>query len=83
MLPHFYPDKSVVLLNLFLDKSVEASAQVTKKQAFSWKFGVVLCNDNLSMRGNVTYAPIYMLMFIEKQKNEDPKIYKLNLDGLV
>ena len=34
-----FVDKSVVLLNLFLDKSVEASAQVTKKQAFSWKFG--------------------------------------------
>lgn len=44
---------------------------------------IVLCNDNLSTRGNVTYAPIYMLMFIEKQKDEGPKIYKLDLGGLV
>lgn len=28
------------------------------------------------------YAPIYMLMFIEKQKDEGPKIYKFDLGGL-
>ncbi len=44
---------------------------------------IVLCNDNLSTRGNVVYAPIYMLMFIEKQKDEGPKIFKLDLSGLV
>ena len=30
-----------------------------------------------------TYAPIYRLMFIEKRKDEGPKIYKLDLGGLV
>ncbi len=44
---------------------------------------IVLCNDNLSTHGNVMYAPIYMLMFIEKQKDEGPKIFKLDLSGLV
>ncbi|MCQ2258255.1 MAG: AAA family ATPase [Bacteroidaceae bacterium] len=44
---------------------------------------IVLCNDNLSTRGNITYAPIYMLMFIEKLKDEEPKIYKLDLGGLI
>lgn len=43
---------------------------------------IVLCNDNLKVRENVTYAPIYMLMFIEKVKDEDPKIFKLDLGGL-
>jgi len=44
---------------------------------------IVLCNENLKTRGNVTYAPIYMLMFIEKFKNDAPKIFKLDLTGLV
>ena len=30
-----------------------------------------------------TYALIYMLMFIVKQKDDGPKIYKLDLGGLV
>lgn len=51
---------------------------------YSIKEAIVLCNDNLSTRGNVTtYAPIYMLMFIEKQKDDGPKIFKLDLSGLV
>lgn len=44
---------------------------------------IVLCNDNLSTRDNVTYAPIYMLMFVEKQKDDGPKFFKLDLSGLV
>ncbi len=44
---------------------------------------IVLCNDNVNTRGNVMYAPIYMLMFIEKVKVEGSKIYKLDLGGLI
>lgn len=44
---------------------------------------IVLCNDNVSTHGNVIYAPIYMLMFIEKLKDECPKIFKLDLEGLI
>ena len=44
---------------------------------------IVLCNDNLKTRGDVTYAPIYMLMFIEKLKDDAPKIFKPDLTGLV
>lgn len=57
--------------------NVMANAEYGIKEA------IVLCNDNLSTRENVTYAPIYMLMFIEKLKDEGPKIFKLNLSGLV
>ena len=42
---------------------------------------VVLCNDNYTRRGKVTYAPIYMVMFIHK----DPVIdvtFSLDLSGL-
>lgn len=56
---------------------------VMKNAEYGINEAIVLCNDNLSIRGNVTYAPIYMLMFIEKVKNEGPKIFKLDLGGLV
>ena len=44
---------------------------------------IVLCNDNISSTGCITYAPIYMLMFIQKIINEGPKICHLDLAGLV
>ena len=56
---------------------------VLKNPEYGIKEAIVLCNDNVSVHGNVTYAPIYMLMFIEKMKDKGPKIYRLNLDGLV
>lgn len=55
---------------------------VMKNPDYGIRQAVVLCNDNVSTRGDVTYAPIYMLMFIEKVKDEGPKIYRLDLDGL-
>ena len=27
---------------------------------------LVLCNDNISQKGNITYMPIYMMMFLKK-----------------
>jgi len=32
---------------------------------------VVLCNDNLSVIKSVVYAPIYMMMFIHKEMEQD------------
>lgn len=36
---------------------------------------VVLCNDNVSEKGDVTYYPIYMIMFIHKEEPQDAMIY--------
>jgi len=47
------------------------------------KRAIVLCNDNVKVRGNVSYLPIYMLMFIERAEDTAPKIYTLDLEGLV
>ncbi|MCM1108640.1 MAG: AAA family ATPase [Clostridium sp.] len=41
----------------------------------------ILSNDNLTVRGRLVYAPIYMVMFIEK-KNEAPAFYRIDLSGL-
>lgn len=42
---------------------------------------IVLCNDNLSVKGNVIYAPIYMIMFINKERPIDLQ-FNLDLSGL-
>ena len=43
---------------------------------------VVFNNDNLRVDGKLMYAPIYMVMFLEK-KNNAPSLYKVDLSGLV
>ncbi|MBR6464231.1 MAG: ATP-binding protein [Verrucomicrobia bacterium] len=42
----------------------------------------VFQNDNVKMEGKVVYLPVYMLMFLQKEANDMPQIYKVNLDGL-
>lgn len=42
---------------------------------------IIFNNDNINVRGKYIYAPIYMVMFIEK-KNDAPIYYKVDLSGL-
>ena len=42
---------------------------------------VVFCNDNLRVEGKLMYAPIYMVMFLEKS-NVAPTYYKVDLSML-
>lgn len=42
---------------------------------------VVFNNDNLRVAGKIVYAPIYMVMFLEKD-NTVPTFYKVDLSGL-
>lgn len=42
----------------------------------------VFHNGNVSTAGNVTYFPIYMLMFVERKKAEENLVYKLDLGVL-
>lgn len=43
---------------------------------------IVFNNDNLSVEGKFTYAPIYMAMFFEKSYAA-PEFYKVDLSGLM
>lgn len=43
---------------------------------------LIFCNDNLHVDGKLIYAPVYMVMFLEK-RNEVPSVYKVDLSGLV
>ena len=42
---------------------------------------IVFNNDNLKVDGKVIYAPVYMVMFLEKN-NSAPTFYKVDLSGL-
>lgn len=42
---------------------------------------IVLCNDNTTLKGKNRYFPIYMIMFIHKEKTTDIK-FSLDLSGL-
>ena len=42
----------------------------------------VFQNDNVKVDGKVVYLPVYMLMFLQKEMDNAPQIYKVNLDGL-
>lgn len=49
---------------------------------YSFPEAIIFCNDNLSRKGKLTYAPIYMVMFLERN-NSAPTYYKIDLSGLV
>ena len=42
---------------------------------------VVFNNDNMRVKGKLTYAPIYMVMFLEKRADA-PTFYKVDISGL-
>lgn len=42
----------------------------------------VLCNDNLKIRDNVIYAPIYMTMFMRRNTDTSPLIYRIDIKNL-
>ncbi len=44
--------------------------------------GMVFCDDNLSVRGPITYLPVYMLMFLKKNRPDNDHVYKLDLSGI-
>ena len=42
----------------------------------------VFQNDNVNVNGRITYYPMYMLMFLEREQVNEKLIYKLDLDAL-
>lgn len=42
---------------------------------------IIFNNDNLQRKDKLIYAPIYMIMFLER-KNDAPAFYKIDLSEL-
>ena len=52
-----------------------ALSNVMANEEYAIPRAVVLCQDNVQVNDNVTYMPIYMLMFMQHEQTEDV-IYK-------
>ena len=62
-------------------ESHRALSNVLRQEAYDLPEAVVFNNDNLHTAEKIIYAPIYMVMFLEKN-NEAPTFYKIDLTGL-
>ena len=54
---------------------------VLKDERYAIPQALVFCNENISSLGKVTYLPIYMIGFLEKEKIEE-YIYSIDLSVL-
>lgn len=59
-----------------------ALSNVLSNASYEIPEAFVFQNSNISVCGNITYYPIYMIMFVKMEKQPDEMIYKLNLDIL-
>lgn len=59
-----------------------ALSNILQNAQYGIKNAFVFHNENLSTNGKITYYPIYMLMFVKKEKMPGEMIYKLDLDVL-
>lgn len=78
-------DGSVLPIEVKSGKDYEfhrALSNIMDCKEYDLQEAVVLNNDNLHVKEKIVYAPIYMVMFIEK-KNEVPTYYKIDLSGIV
>ncbi len=60
----------------------KALSNVVASTTYNIPKAYVLCNDNVKKLGKITYLPIYMLMFIQKEPSL-PTNYKIDLGGLI
>ena len=58
-----------------------ALSNIMDCQEYDLPKAVVFNNDNLRVEGKIIYAPIYMVMFLEKN-NAAPTFYKVDISGL-
>ena len=58
-----------------------ALANIMGCKEYGLREAVVFTNDNLHAAGAITYAPVYMAMFLEKS-HDAPACYRIDLSGL-
>ena len=58
-----------------------ALSNIMECEEYNLSEAIVFNNDNLKVEGKIIYAPIYMIMFLEKQ-NIAPEFYTIDLSGL-
>ena len=64
-------------------KRHSALAQLMANEAFHYREGIVLCNDNVEVENRIVYLPIYMIDFIQNAKNDGQKLVHLDISSLI
>ncbi len=59
-----------------------ALSNVLANEDYAIPAAYVFHNGNVSASGKVTYLPVYMLMFVQREKAPEELIYKIDLDAL-
>ncbi len=60
-----------------------ALSNILANEEYSIPEGFVFYNGNVNVEGKVCYYPIYMLMFLEKEKPLEEMIYRIDLSALL
>ena len=78
-----------VIIREYEDKDIDAVSNIVVRNMLevnSKDYGIekafVLSNANVSKKDNIIYYPMYMLMFIDYESEEAPKIKKVDLSNL-
>ncbi len=58
-----------------------ALSNVMSNKDYNMEHAYIFCNDNIKQSGNMTYAPIYMVAFLQKEIPTNIK-YSIDLTGL-
>ena len=59
-----------------------AMDNVLNQSDFGVEEGYVFCGGNIEQAGNITYFPIYMLMFLEKKELPDEILFDTDFSDL-
>ena len=64
-------------------KRHSALTQLLNNKEFNYEFGYVLYNGNLEVSNSIIYLPIYMVMFLQNLRDNNPKIIYLDISKLI
>ena len=51
--------------------------------AFNYEYGFVFCNENIQKINKTIYLPIYLIMFLNKEKTNKDQIVKIDISKLI
>ena len=78
-------DNEIIPIEVKSGKDYErhnALSNVMSNPDYGIRKAYVLCNDNLHKTGNIEYIPVYMVIFIQKNRDVEDLVYKVELSGL-
>lgn len=64
-------------------KRHSALSNLLSNDSFDYDFGYVFCNENIEKKGKAIYLPIYMVMFLKREKMEENQKVTFDISKLI